>query len=101
MDMGEIGGTGQCSLLPPDRSSGTNYVAQKGRDKERISPTLGYVATGDAERALTRLQLEEGGVTIGRVRRLYDREPADAVRYLIGDPEADKLVGPPSPTTAR
>lgn len=84
-------------LAPQERSGGTYQVAQKGRAKERIGLTLGYVSAEDAERALARLQQEEDGGTIGRVLRLYDREPADAVRYLIGDPEADKLVGPPEP----
>ena len=84
-------------LVRKQRAQGPYFVVQKGRGGERVGLALGYVPEGDATRALETIQAEEDAESVGRVLRLYRRDRAEAIQYLLGDPEVARQVGPPEP----
>ncbi|MEZ4235241.1 MAG: hypothetical protein R3F59_03575 [Myxococcota bacterium] len=84
-------------LCETDRSGGRYRILQKGRARERVGLTLGYLEAPAAERALEQIQSEEDAGTVRRVVLTYERNREDAVRYLCGDPEVEAIVGPGEP----
>jgi integrase len=87
-------------LVRTERSGGLYFVLEKGRARDRVGLTLGYIAQEAADSALTQVQLEEDGGTVGRVLRLYERVRQDAIRYLVGDASVEEVLGPAEPDYA-
>jgi integrase len=84
-------------LIRQRRDKGTYFVLQTGRGHDRRSMTLGYVSPDEAERALEAIQEEEDNRTVGRVWRLYYRDRAAGIMFLMGDRAVVRLLGAPEP----
>ncbi len=88
----------RCETLT--RSRGPYRILRSGRGSERRAISLKYVSDAEADRALTAIRAEEAQGTAARVLRLYEDDPASAIRYLIGDPSIEQVFGPDTPNYA-
>jgi integrase len=80
------------------RSKGRYFWLETGRAESRRSLTLGFVSEGQAQTALDTMNREEeqtvGTPMHGRIERLFEREPAKALAYLVGEGLGEDPFGP-------
>lgn len=79
---------------------GTYWSLRKGRGRERVAVSLGYVTELEADSALKRMRSEAAAGTDGRVLALCKRDAAVGVRYLVGDRGVEAAFGAPTPLYA-